>query len=261
MKQPMNDFFGFPWMPIDVSEHGFALDQLNDLLHWLALILFVGWTAYFIYVLFRFRRSRSPKASYEGTKTHVGSYVEASVIIAETVLLLGFSIPLWSAWTGDFPLEEDSVVVRVVAEQFTWTYHYPGPDGVFGLTRPELINLETNLLGLDSKDPYGKDDVIAKRLYLPVQKDVICHLNSKDVIHNLGIPAMRVKQDVMPGSSIPVTFKVMKTGKFLIACSQLCGNGHSTMRGFIEVLEQEEFDTWLAKQVEKKKRLSTQDVW
>ncbi|AWT59158.1 MAG: Alternative cytochrome c oxidase subunit 2 [Candidatus Moanabacter tarae] len=251
MEQPMMRFFGFPWMPIDVSEHGAALDHLNWLLHLLALLLFVGWSIYFIFVLFRFHRSRNPKASYEGTKTKLSSLTEVGVIVAEVILLAGFSIPLWAQWTDDFPEEADSVVVRMVAEQFTWSYHYPGTDGVFGGTKPELIDLETNILGLDPDDPNGKDDVIAKRLYLPVDNDVIVHLSSKDVIHSLGIPAMRVKQDAIPGVTIPVTFKAVKEGKYLIACSQLCGNGHSTMRGFIEVQSENSFASWMAKEVAK----------
>ena len=250
-QQPMNDFFGFPWMPIDVSEHGKALDQLNIIVHWLMLLLFVGWTLYFIYVIFRFRQSRQPRADYHGTKSHFGTYVEVGVIIAEIVLLAGFSIPLWSQWTDEFPPEEESVIVRVVAEQFAWNFHYSGPDGVFGDTLPELIDVETNPLGLDREDPNAKDDVIVKRLYLPVDQPVITHLTSKDVIHSFGIPAMRVKQDIIPGSSIPVTFKPIETGKFLIACSQLCGVSHFSMRGFIEVLTQEEFAQWMQKEVDK----------
>ncbi len=262
MEQEMKDFFGRPWLPIDVSEHGAALDELNWLLHWLALLLFVGWTAYFIFVLFRFHRSRNPKADYEGTKSKFGSVTEIAIIVAEIVLLAGFSIPLWAQWTEDFPEESESVVVRVVAEQFTWSYHYPGLDRVFGATKPELIDLETNLLGLDSGDPNGKDDVVAKRLYLPVDKPIIVHLSSKDVIHSFGIPAMRVKQDVIPGVTIPVTFKVLKEGKYLIACSQLCGNGHSTMRGFIEVQSQNGFDAWMAKEVAKSLAAGDlEDVW
>ncbi len=261
MEQPMKDFFGFPWLPIDVSEHGAALDQLNLIVHWLMLFLFIAWTAYFIYVLVRFRQSRNPKADYEGTKSKIGSITEVVVIVAEIILLGGFSIPLWAQWTEDFPAAEDSVVVRVVAEQFTWSYHYPGPDGVFGNTKPELIDLETNILGLDTNDPNAKDDVTAKRLNLPVDKPVVVHLSSKDVIHSFGIPVMRVKQDAIPGVSIPVTFKPVVEGKYLIACSQLCGNGHSAMRGFIEVMSQDSFDDWMAAEVAKAQATAEEDVW
>jgi len=151
MEQPMQNFFGMPWLPIDVSEHGAALDSLNWWVHLLAIILFVGWTGYFIYVLFRFRQSRNPQANYEGTKSHMGTYIEISVIVAEIVLLVGFSIPLWAQWTDDFPEESESEVIRVVAEQFAWNFHYSGTDGVFGNTAPELIDVQTNPLGLDMK--------------------------------------------------------------------------------------------------------------
>ena len=263
MEQPMKEFFGMPWLPIDVSEHGAALDDLNWWLHLLAIILFVGWTGYFIYVLFRFKKSRNPQADYEGTKSHLGTYIEVAVIVAEIVLLIGFSIPLWAQWADDFPEESESVVLRIVAEQFAWNFHYPGSDGVFGNTAPQLIDVQTNPVGLDMEDPNAADDVIAKRLYLPVEKPIITHLTSKDVIHSFGIPAMRVKQDIIPGITIPVTFKVLETGKYLIACSQLCGNGHSSMRGFIEVLSQDNYTDWLNREVEKAKKQAEagDDLW
>lgn len=261
MNQPMKEFFGFPWLPIDVSKHGAALDQLNLIVHWLMLILFIGWSIYFVYVLVRFRQSRNPRADYVGTKSRLGSYVEVGIIIAEVILLVGFSIPLWAQWTEDFPAEEDAVVVRVVAEQFTWNYHYPGLDGIFGRSEPERIDLETNILGLDRDDPNGKDDVVAKRLNLPVDTPVIVHLSSKDVIHSFGIPAMRVKQDAIPGVSIPVTFEAVKEGKYLIACSQLCGNGHSAMRGFIEVMSQRNFGNWMAAESAKAQVAGEEEIW
>ena len=124
MEQPMQDFFGMPWLPIDVSEHGAALDSLNWWVHLLAIILFIGWSLYFVYVLFRFRQTRNPQASYTGTRSHLNTYAEVGVIIAEIVLLVGFSIPLWAQWADDFPEESESVVIRVVAEQFAWNFPY-----------------------------------------------------------------------------------------------------------------------------------------
>jgi heme/copper-type cytochrome/quinol oxidase subunit 2 len=94
----------------------------------------------------------------------------------------------------------------MVAEQFAWNVHYPGPDGVFGKTDISLITAE-NPLGLDRNDPAAKDDIVTiNQLNLPVGKPVIIHLSSKDVIHSLNLPLFRVKQDAIPGQSIRVWF-------------------------------------------------------
>lgn len=241
----MKEFLGLPLLPENAAVHGAIIDDVILYTHWLMIPLFVGWSAYFIYVLFRFRQGANPKADYRGATGTFSKYLEAGVILAEIILLFGFSIPLWKSIANEFPPEKDSLVIRVVAEQFAWNIHYPGADGKFGKTTPGLIDLQSNPLGLDRKgDPDAKDDVVTKLLRLPVNKPVIAHLTSKDVIHSFGIPAFRVKQDAIPGSRIPVTFTPIKEGKYLIACSQLCGVGHSTMRGFIQVEPLESFDQW-----------------
>ena len=182
-------------LPPDGSAHGPGIDHLIVVVHWLMLILFVGWGAFYIYTLVRFRRSRSPKANYAGVKSHFSNYIEVAVLIAEIVLLVAFSIPLWSKRVDAFPAEKDATVVHIVAEQFNWNVHYPGPDGKFGKRSLTLIN-QDNPLGLDRSDPDAKDDIATLgHLYLPVNKPVIIYLTSKDVIHSLNLPAYRVKQD------------------------------------------------------------------
>ncbi len=204
----MEQFLG---LPPDGSAHGPAIDHLIGLVHWLMLVLFVGWGTFYIFTLIRFRRARQPKASYTGVKGHYSSYLEAGVLIAEVILLAGFSIPLWSKRVDAFPAEKDATVVRIVAEQFAWNVHYPGPDGKFGRTSPDLIDSD-NPLGLDRSDPAAKDDITTiNQLNLPEGKPVLIYLSSKDVIHSLNLPVFRVKQDAIPGQVIPVWFTPTKT--------------------------------------------------
>jgi len=249
MPVPMKDMMGIPLLPINGAAHGDQIDAIIGFLHWFMVILFIGWFAFFLYCLIRFRKSKNPVASYDGVTSHAGTYLETGIVLVEIVLLFGFSIPLWAEWASEFPDEKDSVVVRVVAEQFAWNFHYTGPDGKFGKTDIKFLDVQSNPLGLDRKgDPDAKDDVVVKRLYLPKDKPAILHITSKDVIHGFGVPVMRLKQDAIPGQDIPMFFTPIITGKFLIACSQLCGIGHSTMRGFMEVWEQDKFDEWIAKE-------------
>lgn len=253
----MEKFLGLPEV---ASAHGPALDHLNSLVHWMMLIIFVGWGLFFLYMLFRFSAKRNPKADYHGLKSHASTYGEAAVALAEAILLIGFSIPLWSDRVDDFPEPADAVEVRVVSEQFAWNIHYPGADGIFGRTAAELVDAETNPVGLDSEDPAAADDITTiNQLHLPVNKPALIYLTSKDVIHSFTLNRMRVKQDAIPGIETPVWFTPMVTTaqmaeregagedfSYEISCSQLCGLGHYRMRGFLKIDTQEEFDTWLA---------------
>ena len=236
-------------MPPAASAHAGDVDQLMVLIHWLMVVLFVGWSAFFVYVLIRFRRSANPKASHDGLRGRWSMWVEAGVLAAEVVLLAVFSIPIWSARVDALPAADQSTVVRVVAEQFAWNVHYPGADGVFGRTDARLIG-PANPLGLDRSDPSAADDVTTiNQLNLPVGRPAIVYLSSKDMVHSFTLPQMRVKQDTVPGLSQPLWFTPTQTGEWEIVCSQLCGLGHYRMRGFYRIQSPDDFDVWLNAQV------------
>src|SRR5882672_6494719 len=241
----MKEFLQFP---VEASQHAAQIDQMTVLTHWLMAVLFVGWGAFFIFTLIRFRAGANPKANYEGVKSHFASYIEWTVAAIELVLIVVFAIPAWAARVDTFPQENQATVVRVVAEQFAWNVQYPGGDGQFGRTKPELMAAD-NPLGLDKTDPAAKDDITTiNQLNFPVGKPVIIHLSSKDVIHSFSLIQMRVKQDIIPGQSIPLWFTPTVTGDWEINCSQLCGLGHYRMRGFYSSKTQEAYDTWLKEQ-------------
>ena len=239
----MMNYFG---MPIQASAHAAEIDQMTVLVHYLMLVLFVGWGAFFVVVLVRFRRSANPTASYAGAKGKLSKGLEVAVAIVEVVLLLFYAIPAWAKRVKAFPAENEAVVVRVVAEQFAWNIQYPGADGRFGRRDIKLVSSD-NPLGLDRRDPDGKDDITTiNQLNLPVDRAVLVHLSSKDVIHSFGLIEMRVKQDAVPGLDIPVWFIPNRIGEYEIACSQLCGLGHFRMRGFINVKSDAEYRKFLA---------------
>jgi cytochrome c oxidase subunit 2 len=239
---PMLQWLG---LPAAASAHAADVDRLMSLVHWLMLLLFVGWSLFFVYVLIRFRRKRNPVAAYAGVKSRWPTTIEAGVLASEVALLVFFSIPAWSARVDAPPAEHESTVVRVVAEQFAWNVHYPGPDGAFGRTDLRLVGPE-NPLGLDRSDPAAKDDITTiNQLNLPVGKPALVFLSSKDVVHSFGLPQMRVKQDAIPGIVQPVWFTPTGTGTWDIACSQLCGLAHYRMRGIYTIQSQAEYEAWL----------------
>jgi cytochrome c oxidase subunit 2 len=237
----MLNFLG---LPVEASTHAAEIDQMIVLVHWLMLVLFVGWGAYFVFVLFRFRKGANPKASYSGAKGKISKGTEVAVALIEVLLLVFYAIPAWAKRVKAFPAENEAVVVRVVGEQFAWNVHYPGPDGKFGRTDISLVSAD-NPLGLDRKDPNAKDDITAvNQLNLPVDRPVLVHLSTKDVIHSFGLFEMRVKQDAIPGMQIPVWFIPNRIGDYEIACSQLCGLGHYRMRGFVTIQSAADYQKW-----------------
>ena len=266
----MRNLLGLPAL---ASAQGGQVDSLIGWTHVFMFILFVGWGGFFAYCLVRFRRSRHQAADYTGGKSHASNYSEVAVAVIEAILLFGFSIPLWAARVDRVPSESEALVVQVTGEQFAWNVHYAGPDGVFGRTDIKLLDLQENPLGLDRTDPAAKDDVTTlNQLYLPLNRPIIVKLRSKDVIHSFNLPEFRVKQDAIPGFTIPVWFTPnvttaemrTRTGnpefQYEIACAQLCGLGHYRMRGFVTVLDAGEFQKWMDAE-EAKLKEQAGDIW
>jgi len=155
-------------------------------------------------------------------------------------------------------LPENAVTVQVTAQQFQWTFHYPGDDGKFGKTDLNLVS-PSNFIGLDEKDAASKDDIVVTgEMHVPVNKPVVVRLRSKDVIHSFHLPFQRVKQDAVPGLAIEVAFTPNRADTFEIACAELCGNNHYKMKGTLVVDANEaDFDTWLKARL--KDRIGTGD--
>lgn len=112
-------------------------------------------------------------------------------------------------------------MISVEAEQFEWFATYPGPDGQF-----ETVD--------DMEAPINV-------VHVPVNQPVIIRLTSRDVLHSFFVPVLRLKQDAIPGTIIPVWFEATKVGEYEIACAELCGLGHYRMRGLLRVESEADF--------------------
>jgi cytochrome c oxidase subunit II len=241
----------FLGIPENFSAHGGQVDHMIDVVHWFMIALFVGWTLFFFYCVFRFWHRNNPKASHTGVQSHLSSHLEVGVIIVEAVLLIGFAVPLWAkrvdSWKAVENLNPERV--RVIGWQYGWTYHYPGADKKFGRVNPQLIS-GTNDLGIDYTDPNALDDFTSSILKLPVSHPAVLNIGSKDVIHNFAIVPMRIQQDAIPGREIPMWFTPLKTLETFIVCAQLCGEGHANMVGSMEVMDSEQYSGWFKTQTE-----------
>ena len=261
---------------VSASTQGPQIDNIISIVHWLMLVLFVGWGAYFIFTLIKFRASKNPKADYKGVRNHYSSYIEGLVAVIEVALLFGFAFPIWASRINDVPKGNEVVQIRVIGQQYLWNFHYPGPDGVFGKTSVNLVDEAENPIGLDRDDSFAKDDVYVPQMHIPVNTPINVSLSTKDVIHNFKLPELRVSQDAIPGMTIPVWFEATMTSEeflkttigtkregrgFEIACAQLCGLGHSKMRGYLNVYDAVGYAAWQVCEHEYLLVLEDDDDW
>lgn len=242
----LNQAFG---MPEAVSQHGEMVNHMLELIHWFMAVLLIGWTAFMVYVIWRFRRSKNPKANYYGVTSHVSTHLEVGVVIIEAVLLLGFAYPLWAKRADGIPTGDDVVKIRAVGQQFGWHFHYAGADNQMGMISFGAMNAGDNPIGLVKEDVNARDDFRSyNELVIPVGRPVVIQVTSKDVIHGLSLVPLMVQQDAIPGKEVPMWMVATQTGEWDIVCAQLCGAGHARMVATLRVVSQQEYDEWAAGQ-------------
>jgi cytochrome c oxidase subunit II len=200
--------------------------------------------------LFAWKYRERPGAA-AATYSHGNTKLEVVWTALTAILFFGLVIAGAHLWAEERfePAQPGSVQVEVTGLQFAWYFRYPGPDGKYGRTKPELIDASAGgeaAVGLDSTDPASKDDFVTGTMYLPVDREVDLTLRAQDVIHSFFVPAMRFKQDAVPGLMIHMHFTPDKVGDYEIACAELCGLGHYKMHGILKVVSQKDFDAWTA---------------
>ena len=236
-------------LPIQASTYAAKIDFGIKLLHGAMFLIFIVWGVFFTYLLIRYRRREGvPAETHHQENLFLGLLPDLAVMAFEILLIGLYAIPTWSRIKMEVPKAADANVVDVVAQQFAWNIQYPGADGKFGKRDPKLINF-SNPLGVDLADPAAADDVTgANELHIPLGKPTLINLSSFDVIHSFFVPEFRIKQDAVPGMTIPVWVEPTRAGTYEIGCAQLCGFGHSLMRGTVVVQTPEDYAAWLAAQ-------------
>jgi cytochrome c oxidase subunit 2 len=236
--------------PEDISTHGHLIDEQMSETMAEAGIAFLA--AQFLLALFVWQYSnRGPGAKlkrFPGGAT--GLVIAALLVVGVEVLALGvFGV---KAWANQYltPPSADAMRIQVQAGQFAYYFRYPGPDGTFGPTHPELINEGSqNFFGLDLEhDSDSRDDIVTAEMAVPVNKEVHLLMHAKDVGHSFFVRELRVQQDFVPGLDVSLHFTATKVGKYEIVCTQLCGLGHYNMKAYLYVLSQPDFDDWVKKE-------------
>jgi cytochrome c oxidase subunit 2 len=235
------------WFPAPITESGGWYDSQFHLTLIICGVAFVAAQLWIAYSLIRFR-GRGGRAAYIDGHGKAGKLITIGVAIVFLAIDVGTELTgerIWAAAHFD-PASAQAIQVEAMAQQFAWNFRYPGPDGKFGRTKPELMKESLgNPLGLDMDDPAAKDDVVMPIIAVPVNHPVEVLLHSKDVIHSFFVRELRLKQDVVPGLDGRIHFTADKIGTYELPCAELCGLGHYQMRSFLKVMSEEDYAKWL----------------
>ena len=217
----------FSWLlPETVSTYGPALDNLYYVILWITGIVFFVTEIILVIFLVKYRHKEGRKAEYiHGNNT--AEYLWTGITFVIVMVLAVMSKGIWDEIRDPDLIPANAYPIQMMATQFEWNATYAGADGQFG-TSDDFVSLNV--------------------LHIAVDQPVVVQLMAEDVIHSFFLPEFRVKQDAVPGMTIPVWFEATQTGEFTLACAELCGLGHYTMGGTVIVHTQADFQNWLADQ-------------
>jgi cytochrome c oxidase subunit 2 len=235
-----------PWWWAPIASNWHYIDNTINLTFWLTGIVFVAVLGFLAYCAFRFRHREGHKAEYEPESTRL----ELILAIGTAVGVAAMLAPGLVVWHQFITAPEDTVEVEAVGQQWSWNFRLAGQDGRLGTTDIRNVRPVGNPLGLNPDDAHGQDDIVveAADLHLPVGKPVKLMLRSIDVLHSFYVPEFRAKMDMIPGMVTQLWFTPTRTGRFQILCAELCGFGHSVMRGWVVIDDEKGYRTWLEAQ-------------
>jgi cytochrome c oxidase subunit 2 len=234
-----------PWWWTPIASNWGYIDATLNITFLITGAVFVAVIGFMAYCVWRFRHKAGQTALYEPENKKL----EWWLTIATAVGVAAMLAPGLYVWHQFVTVPKEASEVEIVGRQWSWSYRLPGKDGKLGTSDPLNVSAD-NPLGLNPNDPNGKDDVIIEsgELHLQIGKPVKVLLRSIDVLHDFYVPEFRAKMDMIPGL---VTFFWMtptRTGTFDSLCAELCGVGHSQMRGSVVVAEAAAYQAWLEKQ-------------
>ena len=213
-------------IPASASTYAADIDRLFDVITLLVGMPFLVASFLFFSFILRFKADKNEKAMYiTGTEHQYMKWIHRAhvpVLIFDVIIVV-MAVQVWYNVKQDLPEAESTV--RIIAQQWAWTFEHPGPDNV-----------------LDTAD----DIVTVNELH--VAKDMLYHfqLESKDVLHNFSVPVFRLKQDAIPGRVITGWFEPTVAGEFDIQCAEICGIGHGLMPARIHIETPEQHTAWIA---------------
>lgn len=232
------------WFPPVTSQHGVDVDRLVTITFIVTGFVFVLVHLVLGIFVWRYAAAREERAIYwHDHRTLELTYTLVPAAILLTLISMG--AVTWARVHS--PVPPQALRIDVLAQQFAWTFRYPGPDGTFGRTGVRFVSRD-NPRGMDPSDPAGRDDIISREMHIVVNQPAVALIHSRDVLHSFFLPNFRVKQDAVPGMTTEFWFTPTREGRYELACAELCGVGHYIMRAQVVVESKNAFETWLAGQ-------------
>jgi cytochrome c oxidase subunit II len=229
--------------PAAITSDGLAIDHQYAMTLGVAAVAFILSQLGLAFVVLRYRDHGQRVQFSRGNNK-----LEALWTTLTAVFFVGLGLLGGRAWANGrmIPPDSEPIRIEVTESQFVFNFRYPGPDGKFGRLDPKQINSSFgNLIGVDSSDPAGADDIIVPTLTVPVNHEIELLVRGQDVIHSFFVRELRLQQDAVPGLVVPIRFKADTIGKYEIVCTQLCGLGHSNMHSYLSVVSDEDYATFL----------------
>jgi cytochrome c oxidase subunit 2 len=234
-----------PWWWTPIASDWHYIDNTITITFWITGAVFVAVVLFMAYCVFRFRHRPGRKAAYEPENKRLEWWLTIATALGVAALLA----PGLFVWHQFVTVPAGATDIEIVAQQWRWSYRLPGADGRLGTSEVRHISPD-NPLGLSPDDPNGRDDIVieAEDLHLPIGRPVKVLLRAIDVVHNFYVPQFRAKMDMVPGSVTYFWFTPTRTGEFQVLCAELCGVGHTIMRGRVVVQTEAEYQAWLGGQ-------------
>ncbi|MDZ5697855.1 cytochrome c oxidase subunit II [Chelativorans sp. M5D2P16] len=234
-----------PWWWTPIASNWDYIDQTLIITFWITGAVFTAVVLFMAWCVFRFRHKEGAKAAYEPENKKLETWLTIVTAVGVAAMLA----PGLYVWWQFITVPDEAGEIEVVGQQWQWSYRLPGEDNRLGKASNRLVTFE-NPLGIDPDDPAGQDDVVivADALHLPIEKPVKVLLRSVDVLHDFYVPEFRAKMDMVPGMVTYFWFTPTRTGTFEVLCAELCGTGHSYMRGTVVVDTEEDYQAWLQEQ-------------
>lgn len=242
-------------LPI-ASEHGVVTDRLFWVTMAITGIVFILTHILLFIFPYKYQYSETRKASFypDNNKLEIIWTIVPAIVLALLV------VSGWMAWSDiTAPAPEKAHVIEIMGSQFNWDIRYPGKDQVLGDYDYRLITA-TNAQGIDFTDKNAIDDFSSPVVVIPKGEPVLFKIRARDVLHSVFAPHMRLKMDAVPGMPTRFWFVPTKTTaemraelndpefEYEIACTEICGRGHFSMRRVIEVVEPEAYQKWYSEQ-------------
>jgi cytochrome c oxidase subunit 2 len=234
-----------PWWWTPIASNWSYIDDTINLTFWITGVVFTAVVLFMAYCVFRFRHREGRRAAYEPESARLEWWLTVVTAVGVAAMLA----PGLFVWQRFVTVPDGASEFEVVGQQWLWNFRLPGEDGRLGAADTENVSAD-NPLGLNPDDPYGQDDVIiqGEDLHLPMGTPVKVLLRSIDVLHDFYVPEFRAKMDMVPGMITYFWLTPTRTGTFEILCFELCGLGHSDMRGIVVVEEEGDYQAWLQDQ-------------